>query len=175
MTRVKCFSFSGKEADEWCLGSAVNWGNWQYVAGCGNDPRASRQFNPIKQANDYDPFGTYVRQWLPQLAKFPTSKLQHPWTVTPAERARYLSKRDEPYPERPIIEPATWKPHYQRKSQTNKTGGNPNERVRDRPRGEARATGGGGGGGGDGGGGGGGGKGWRGREGQSVGVQVGGT
>lgn len=29
-----------------------NWGNWQYVAGVGNDPRASRQFNPIKQGND---------------------------------------------------------------------------------------------------------------------------
>lgn len=24
----------------------------QYVGGVGNDPRASRQFNPIKQAND---------------------------------------------------------------------------------------------------------------------------
>lgn len=136
--------------------AAVNWGNWQYVAGCGNDPRASRQFNPIKQANDYDPHGTYTRQWLPQLAKFPTNKLQHPWTVPPAERARYISKSAEPYPEQPIIEPASWKPHYQRKSQANKTNGNPNERVKDRPK-----TGGGGGGGGGRGGGGGGGGQWR--------------
>lgn len=30
----------------------ANYGNWQYVGGVGNDPRASRQFNPIKQAND---------------------------------------------------------------------------------------------------------------------------
>lgn len=33
----------------------ANWGNWQYVAGVGNDPRASRQFNPIKQGNDVRP------------------------------------------------------------------------------------------------------------------------
>lgn len=32
-----------------------NYGNWQYVAGVGNDPRSSRQFNPQKQLNDYDP------------------------------------------------------------------------------------------------------------------------
>ena len=147
--------------------TAVNWGNWQYVAGCGNDPRASRQFNPIKQANDYDPFGVYTRQWLPQLTRFPTNKLQHPWTVPAAERARYVSKRDEPYPERPIIEPAVWKPHYTRKSNTNKLHGNPNERVRDRPRSEAHAGGGGGGGSGSG-------ANWRSRGGQSVGVQAGG-
>ena len=29
-----------------------NYGNWQYVAGVGNDPRSSRQFNPIKQGKD---------------------------------------------------------------------------------------------------------------------------
>ena len=26
----------------------------QYIAGVGNDPRSSRQFNPIKQGKDYD-------------------------------------------------------------------------------------------------------------------------
>jgi len=45
-----------------------NWGNWQYVAGVGNDPRgAARVFNPVKQAVDYDPQGEYVRMWVPEL------------------------------------------------------------------------------------------------------------
>jgi len=44
-----------------------NWGNWQYVAGVGNDPRLGRTFNPVKQALDYDPKGEYVRAWLPEL------------------------------------------------------------------------------------------------------------
>ncbi|KAI4244292.1 MAG: hypothetical protein L6R40_003018 [Gallowayella cf. fulva] len=34
-----------------------NWGNWQYNAGVGNDPREARVFNPVKQAHDYDPRG----------------------------------------------------------------------------------------------------------------------
>jgi deoxyribodipyrimidine photo-lyase len=45
-----------------------NWGNWQYVAGVGNDPRGdARVFNPIKQALDYDPNGDYIRAWVPEL------------------------------------------------------------------------------------------------------------
>lgn len=44
-----------------------NWGNWQYVAGVGNDPRGSaRVFNPVKQAFDYDANGEYVRMWMPE-------------------------------------------------------------------------------------------------------------
>ncbi|KAL5529735.1 hypothetical protein ACEPAG_5720 [Sanghuangporus baumii] len=43
---------------------ASNWGNWAYVAGVGNDPRENRLFNPVKQANDYDPEGEYIRAWV---------------------------------------------------------------------------------------------------------------
>jgi len=46
---------------------ASNWGNWQYVAGVGNDPRQGRVFNPIKQAFDYDPKGEYIKAWVPEL------------------------------------------------------------------------------------------------------------
>ena len=44
-----------------------NWGNWQYVAGVGNDPRQGRVFNPVKQALDYDPQGEYIKAWVPEL------------------------------------------------------------------------------------------------------------
>lgn len=44
-----------------------NWGNWQYVAGVGNDPRGSRVFNPVKQGLDYDPQGEYIRSWVKEL------------------------------------------------------------------------------------------------------------
>lgn len=44
------------------------WGNWQYVAGVGNDPRGDgRSFNPIKQSWDYDPKGEYCRAWVVEL------------------------------------------------------------------------------------------------------------
>ncbi len=40
-----------------------NWGNWQYLAGVGNDPREGRRFDPVRQASIYDPDGAYVKQW----------------------------------------------------------------------------------------------------------------
>ncbi len=40
-----------------------NWGNWQYLAGVGNDPRGLRVFNTIKQLRDYDPEFEYVKKW----------------------------------------------------------------------------------------------------------------
>jgi deoxyribodipyrimidine photo-lyase len=39
-----------------------NWGNWQYVAGVGNDPR-NRTFNVQAQADRYDTDGAYRRTW----------------------------------------------------------------------------------------------------------------
>ncbi|RAR08412.1 cryptochrome dash [Stemphylium lycopersici] len=47
--------------------TASNWGNWQYVAGVGNDPRQGRVFNPVKQALDYDKHGEYIKAWVPEL------------------------------------------------------------------------------------------------------------
>ncbi|CAH0996615.1 Cryptochrome DASH [Emticicia aquatica] len=41
-----------------------NWGNWNYIAGVGNDPREDRYFNISRQADMYDKNGTYVNLWL---------------------------------------------------------------------------------------------------------------
>lgn len=40
-----------------------NWGNWQYIAGVGADPRGGRHFNLDKQAAQFDPEGEFVRRW----------------------------------------------------------------------------------------------------------------
>ncbi|WP_394200671.1 DASH family cryptochrome [Marinagarivorans algicola] len=42
---------------------AANWGNWQYLAGVGADPRGSRKFNLAKQAHMYDPEGVFIHKW----------------------------------------------------------------------------------------------------------------
>jgi deoxyribodipyrimidine photo-lyase len=42
---------------------AVNWGNWQYIAGVGADPRGGRHFNLKKQTELYDANGEYRRRW----------------------------------------------------------------------------------------------------------------
>ena len=40
-----------------------NWGNWQYLAGVGADPRGHRRFNLDKQASIYDPDGQFIAKW----------------------------------------------------------------------------------------------------------------
>ena len=64
-----------------------NWANWQYVSGVGNDPRSTaRIFNPVKQAFDYDPDGTYVRAWVPELSKLEKlENLFQAWTASSQE------------------------------------------------------------------------------------------
>lgn len=42
---------------------ASNWGNWQYLAGVGADPRGCRQFNLKKQTQQYDPNGDFINKW----------------------------------------------------------------------------------------------------------------
>ena len=42
---------------------ASNWGNWQYLAGVGSDPRGHRQFNLAKQTEIYDPQGSFISKW----------------------------------------------------------------------------------------------------------------
>ncbi|MCL1065795.1 DASH family cryptochrome [Shewanella olleyana] len=42
---------------------ASNWGNWQYIAGVGVDPRGGRHFNIEKQTQQYDPNGDFVARW----------------------------------------------------------------------------------------------------------------
>lgn len=41
-----------------------NYGNWQYVAGVGTDPRPDRYFNTNTQAERYDTAGKYRKYWL---------------------------------------------------------------------------------------------------------------
>jgi deoxyribodipyrimidine photo-lyase len=45
---------------------ANNSGNWQWVAGTGNDTRPNRMLNPLRQAERFDPDGEYVRRHAPE-------------------------------------------------------------------------------------------------------------
>lgn len=59
---------------------ASNSTNWQWVAGCGVDSAPYfRIFNPIIQSEKFDPDGTYIRQFIPELSKLPNKYLFKPW------------------------------------------------------------------------------------------------
>lgn len=44
-----------------------NWGNWQYIAGVGADPRGGRHFNLKKQTEQYDPKQRFINKWQGQV------------------------------------------------------------------------------------------------------------
>jgi deoxyribodipyrimidine photo-lyase len=60
---------------------ANNSGNWQWVAGTGNDTRPTRMFNPIRQAHRFDPHGDYVRRYVPELVGIQAAAVHEPWKL----------------------------------------------------------------------------------------------
>lgn len=42
---------------------ASNWGNWQYLAGVGADPRGKRHFDLDKQIQQFDPEERFINKW----------------------------------------------------------------------------------------------------------------
>jgi deoxyribodipyrimidine photo-lyase len=65
---------------------ACNAGNWQWVAGTGNNPRPGRVLNPLRQAARFDRKGDYVRRYLPELASLAAPYVHTPWKLPPAHR-----------------------------------------------------------------------------------------
>ncbi|MGA1577559.1 MAG: cryptochrome/photolyase family protein [Steroidobacteraceae bacterium] len=59
---------------------AANTLGWQWTAGCGADAAPYyRVFNPVLQAEKFDPERQYLRRWLPELAALPDKWLARPW------------------------------------------------------------------------------------------------
>ncbi len=79
---------------------ANNVGNWQWVAGTGNDTRPNRVLNPMRQAERFDPNGDYIRRHVPELAALEGRSVHAPWSLG-ARRLRELG-----YPA-PIIDHET--------------------------------------------------------------------
>ncbi|HLO67742.1 MAG TPA: deoxyribodipyrimidine photo-lyase [Holophaga sp.] len=53
---------------------------WQWSAGCGCDAQPwFRVFNPVAQGERFDPEGTYVRRWVPELGRLPAKAVHRPW------------------------------------------------------------------------------------------------
>jgi deoxyribodipyrimidine photo-lyase len=58
-----------------------NSGNWQWTAGTGNDTKPYRRFNPIRQAERFDPDGVYVRRYVPELTSIEGKAVHQPWRL----------------------------------------------------------------------------------------------
>ncbi len=74
---------------------SVNNGNWQWCAGCGENPQDYwRFFSPWKQAMDYDPNCEYIKKWIPELKDIPCDII-HKWNEKCEE---WKEKTDYPKP-----------------------------------------------------------------------------
>jgi deoxyribodipyrimidine photo-lyase len=68
---------------------ANNAGNWQWMAGTGNDTRPNRVLNPLRQAERFDPDGIYVRRYLPELEQVRGKAIFRPWLMEGFDRLDY--------------------------------------------------------------------------------------
>ena len=75
----------------------IHWSQLQMQSGT-TGINTTRVYNPIKQAQDHDPHGTFVRRWLPRMRPVPASNLFQPWLMTPSERLAIAGELD-------IVEP----------------------------------------------------------------------
>ncbi|MGF1635883.1 MAG: DASH family cryptochrome [Cyclobacteriaceae bacterium] len=80
-----------------------NWGNWNYIAGIGNDPRPNRKFNVLSQAKRYDGKGNFVRHWVDELAKIPDGRIHDPFTLDKSTLKQFGVRPGKNYP-LPIVE-----------------------------------------------------------------------
>jgi deoxyribodipyrimidine photo-lyase len=63
-----------------------NSGNWQWVAGTGNDTRPNRVFNPMRQARRFDPRGDFVRRYVSELVDIEGPAIHEPWKLDSSTR-----------------------------------------------------------------------------------------
>ena len=109
---VKHLLIDWREGEAWFWDTLVdadagnNPANWQWVAGCGADAAPYfRVFNPQLQGERFDPDGTYVRRWVPELKDMPAKLIHRPWQATPIELASAGITLGKTYPQ-PVIDHA---------------------------------------------------------------------
>ncbi len=62
--------------------SAANNGGWQWAASTGTDAQPYfRIFNPVSQSQKFDPDGSYIRRWIPELRGITGKAIHAPWTL----------------------------------------------------------------------------------------------
>lgn len=63
-----------------------------------------RIYNPVKQAQDQDPQGVFIRRWIPELAKVPLEYLACPWALPDLLAQSLGFNKGEDYPN-PVVDP----------------------------------------------------------------------
>jgi deoxyribodipyrimidine photo-lyase len=62
-----------------------------------------RIYNPIKQSQDHDPEGIFIKKWVPELAVVPTNFIHEPWKMTDMDQILLQIDLEKIYP-MPIVD-----------------------------------------------------------------------
>jgi deoxyribodipyrimidine photo-lyase len=96
-----------KEVGHWLAGQfvdyepGIHWSQMQMQSGT-TGINTTRVYNPIKQAQDHDPQGLFVRRWLPVLRRVPDSWLFEPWKMPPSVQQQCCVIVGTDWPEPPV-------------------------------------------------------------------------
>jgi deoxyribodipyrimidine photo-lyase len=97
-----------KEVGHWLAGQfvdyepGIHWSQMQMQSGT-TGINTTRVYNPVKQAQDHDPQGVFVRRWLPVLRRVPDTWLFEPWKMPPSVQAACGVHVGRDWPE-PIVD-----------------------------------------------------------------------
>jgi deoxyribodipyrimidine photo-lyase len=65
-----------------------------------------RIYNPIKNSQEHDAEGVFIKTWLPELKNVPVTLIHEPWKMSLIEQNLYGVRIDEDYPS-PIVDVET--------------------------------------------------------------------
>ncbi|MEX0346935.1 MAG: deoxyribodipyrimidine photo-lyase [Rhizobiaceae bacterium] len=101
---------------DWRLGAAWFWdtlvdadlannaSGWQWVAGSGADAAPYfRVFNPMLQGRKFDPEGSYIRRWCPEIARLGNDHIHAPFEASQRSLFEAGVKLGETYP-KPLVD-----------------------------------------------------------------------
>ncbi|MCP5282148.1 MAG: deoxyribodipyrimidine photo-lyase [Rhodoferax sp.] len=83
---------------------SANNGGWQWVASSGCDAQPwFRIFNPLRQSENFDPQGRFIRRYLPQLSALQDKAIHAPWQNGALELESAGVQLGKDYPE-PVVD-----------------------------------------------------------------------